>query len=64
MPWTELLLYLALNGDALAGGVNNRDEGRLTTEHGHVYVRSREGMELHQGSNGPEWHYKFLWCRV
>jgi hypothetical protein len=60
MPYLELLLHLSNNGDAVA----SQSEARLTTEHGHVYVRSAEGQEMVNTSRGLWWRTKFIWVRV
>ncbi len=55
MPYLELLLHLNIQGDAIA----EKSEDRLTTEHGHVYVRASNGLEQIAGG----WQTKFIWVR-
>jgi hypothetical protein len=64
MPYIELLLHLSLTGDGIFSQVQDRHEGRIITDKGEVYVRSREGQELVQTAQGLWWQPKFLWCRV
>jgi len=55
MPYLELLLHLKNQGDAIA----SQEDDRLVTVHGHVYVRSSEGLEL----IGNGWRTKYIWVR-
>jgi hypothetical protein len=64
MPYVELLLHLSLTGDGISSKVEDRYAGRIVTDRGEVYVRSREGQELYQSSAGPWWRPKFIWCRA
>lgn len=59
MPYLELLLHLSNNGD----GIASQNDGRLTTEHGHVYVRAEEGREMVNTSSGLWWRTKYIWVR-
>lgn len=56
MPFIELQLHLANNGDAIA---YYESEDKLHTEKGHLYVRSREGMTF----DGLVWRHKYIWVR-
>jgi hypothetical protein len=56
MPETEMLLWIALEGDE----VTRRTETELWTEKGWHFVRSREGQVL----DGDTWKPKYIWSRV
>jgi hypothetical protein len=56
MPETEMLLWIALEGDEVAG----RTETELTTKRGWRFVRSRNGLVL----DGNAWKPKYIWSRV
>jgi hypothetical protein len=56
MPFIELQLHLANNGDAIA---RYEGEDKLHTEKGHLYVRSREGQTF----DGHSWWPKYIWVR-